>query len=63
MTRHAGNLAVTPERSVPLYCEECDVAWNGCAAAAACPECGNEQEWWYRTELDAACDALSEPHP
>lgn len=44
-SRDFGNLAVEPTRSVGLTCPGCQVSWQGCAAAADCPVCGNGVDW------------------
>jgi hypothetical protein len=61
--RYLGNHAVTPERSVELFCEDCCVSWTGCAAASCCPECGSEQEWFWRQEFDAEYRRLEKLRP
>lgn len=43
---HLGNLsAVEPHASVTLRCHRCRVEWIGCFDAAACPRCGNHDDW------------------
>lgn len=43
--RHLGNFSTHPYDSVHFTCEPCRVTWQGCAAAADCPECGRGYDW------------------
>jgi len=57
--KHMGNLAANHLRSVHFECLFCDVSWEGCAAAADCPECGANFDW---TDPSAA-PVYPQPHP
>ncbi len=44
--RNLGNIsAVDGWASVGLRCDVCMVEWVGCWDMAACPECGNHDDW------------------
>ncbi len=43
--KYLGNFSEHPYYSIGFTCEPCKVRWNGCAAAADCPECGRQYNW------------------
>lgn len=44
--KYLGNIsAVEGWASVSLRCDVCMVEWIGCYDQAACPQCGNHDDW------------------
>jgi hypothetical protein len=44
---YLGNFSSAPDwASIGLQCDTCKVYWVGCAAAAECPNCGEQKPYW-----------------
>lgn len=49
--QHLGDLsAVEPPYRVPMRCDDCRVAWDGCWDAFECPKCGRGELPWKNDE-------------
>lgn len=41
-----GNISATEGwASIALCCDKCMIRWVGCYDMAACPQCGNHDDW------------------